>query len=70
LSCIGLKRLLKIYGPERFESACKRALRGSRVHYGMIRNILEKNLDKQEDNQIDLFTIPEHKNIRGKESYN
>jgi transposase len=70
LSCIGLKRLLKIYGPERFELACKRALRGSKVHYGMISNILEKNLDKQEDNESDLFTIPEHKNIRGKESYN
>jgi len=70
LSCVGLKRLLKIYGPERFELACKRALRGSKVHYGMISNILEKNLDKQEDNESDLFTIPEHKNIRGKESYN
>jgi hypothetical protein len=70
LSCTGLKRLLKLYGPYRFESACRRALRGSRVHYGMIKNILEKNLDKQEDNQIDLFTIPEHGNIRGKGSYN
>jgi len=70
LSCIGLKRLLKIYGAERFESACKRALRGSKVHYGIIKNILEKNLDKQEDSEGEVFTIPEHNNIRGKESYN
>jgi hypothetical protein len=35
----------------------------------MIKNILEKNLDKQEDPQGELFVIPRHDNIRGKESY-
>jgi len=35
----------------------------------MIKNILEKNLDKQEDPQGELFSIPKHENIRGKESY-
>lgn len=69
LSCKGLKRLSGIYGAGRFELACKRALKGSRVNYGMIKNILEKNLDQLEENQPDLFTIPEHENIRGKESY-
>jgi hypothetical protein len=54
----------------RFERACKRALKGSRVNYGMVKNILEKNLDKmEEENQQDLFSIPEHENIRGKGSY-
>ena len=71
LSCTGLKRLSERYGTQRFEAACQRALRGSSVHYGMIKNILEKNLDKQEDPdpQGKLFSIPKHENIRGKESY-
>lgn len=69
LSCKGLKRLSEIYGLQRFESACRRALKGSRVNYGMIKNILEKNLDKQQDPQGELFSIPKHENIRGKESY-
>ncbi len=69
LSCKGLKRLSELYSPERFEAACRRALKGSRVNYGMVKNILEKNLDKQEDLQQGLFSIPEHNNIRGKESY-
>ncbi len=69
LSCKGLKRLSEIYGLQRFEAACRRALKGSRVNYGMIRNILEKNLDKQEDHLGELFSIPKHENIRGKESY-
>lgn len=69
LSCKGLKRLSEIYGPQRFEASCKRALKGSRVNYGMIKNILEKNLDKQEDPYGNLFSIPKHDNIRGKTSY-
>jgi len=69
LSCKGLKRLSERYGSQRFEAACRRALRGSRVNYGMIKNILEKNLDKQEDPQGELFTIPKHDNIRGEDSY-
>jgi len=69
LSCKGLKRLSEIYTPEGFEAACKRALRGTRVNYRMIKNILEKNLDKQENTQQDLFSIPKHKNIRGKDTY-
>lgn len=70
LSCKGLKRLSERYCPERFEAACIRALKGARVNYMMIKNILEKNLDKQEEIQEDLFSIPNHNNIRGKESYN
>lgn len=69
LSCKGLKRLSDVYGIQRFEAACRRALRGSRVNYRMIKNILEKNLDKYEDPQGNLFSIPKHDNIRGKESY-
>jgi len=69
LSCKGLKRLSEIYGSGRFERACKRALKGSRVNYGMIKNILEKNLDQLEETQQYLFSIPEHENIRGEGSF-
>ncbi len=69
LSCKGLKRLSEIYGPGRFEKACARALKGSRVNYVMIKNILEKNLDQLQGNQRYLFVIPEHENIRGKKTY-
>jgi transposase len=69
LSCRGLKRLTERYSPDRFEAACRRALKGTRVNYKMIKNILEKNLDQQEDIQEELFKIPRHNNIRGKESY-
>jgi transposase len=69
LSCRGLKRLTEKYGPKRFEAACQRALKGTRVNYGMIKNILERNLDKQEDTQGNLFNIPMHDNIRGAQSY-
>ena len=69
-ACIGLKRLSEIYEPKRFEAACKRALNASRVTYGMIKNILENNLDKQEESQMNLFSIADHENIRGAENYN
>jgi hypothetical protein len=69
-ACIGLKRLSDIYGSVRFEAACHRALGGSRITYGMVKNILENNLDKLTDYQPDLFLIPDHENIRGPQNYN
>jgi len=68
-ACLGLKRLSEIYGNNRFEAACARALTGSRINYGMIKNILEKNLDKAPiDNQSILPGIT-HDNIRGPQNY-
>lgn len=69
-ACLGLKRLSEIYGADRFEAACSRALRGSHITYGLIKNILQKNLDKQSQLEPDLFTIPQHENLRGKQAYN
>lgn len=69
-ACIGLKRLSEIYGTTRFDAACKRSLKGSRVTYGMIKNILENNMDKQAEPEPSLFLIPEHENIRGPQNYN
>lgn len=69
-SCFGMLMLAKKYGKDRLEAACSRALLGTRVTYTLIKNILEKGLDKQRN----LFSetgqaIPSHDNIRGKENY-
>ena len=70
IACLGLKRLSEKYGYERFELACKRASEVKKINYGLIKNILKNNLDKKVDNQLELFTIPKHDNIRGAEAYN
>jgi hypothetical protein len=68
-SCLGILRLGRKYGSDRLEAACGRALKGYKVTYIGIKNILERNLDKVPP-QTDLFiTIPDHENIRGSESY-
>jgi len=68
-SCLGIFRLSEKYGDERLDAACRRALTGSRVTYMIIKNILERNLDKA-PSQPELFiSLPDHENIRGAESY-
>ena len=68
-SCLGISRLGEKYGNDRLEAACKRALAGYKVTYTMVKDILERNLDKAPV-QVDLFvTIPDHENIRGPASY-
>ena len=70
-ACKGLLRLGKDGGEERLEAACKRALRGKRYTYSTVRDILDRNLDREEiKDQTDLFTMPLHDNIRGAEAYN
>lgn len=67
-ACFGMLMLTKKYGATRLEAACERALKGPRVNYTMIKNILERGLDKQltlPDNP----PIPKHDNIRGKDQY-
>ena len=70
-ACRGLLRLSKDYSPERMEAACKRALQGDHYSYRTIHNILSNNLDKQsaEPQQGDLFSMPDHKNLRSPEAY-
>lgn len=67
-ACHGMILLQKKYGILRLEAACKRALNGVRTNYTMIRNILERGLDKQAD-LFELSVIPIHENIRGPEQY-
>lgn len=67
-ACFGMLMLQKKFGPERVESACARALQGTRVNYTMIKNILERGLDKLSSIPPSLF-ISDHENIRGKDHY-
>jgi transposase len=67
-SCFGMLMLQKRYGIPRLEAACARALQGTRINYTMIKNILERGLDKQLS-ILEQPPIPAHDNIRGKDNY-
>ncbi len=68
-ACFGMLMLEKKYGSLRLEAACARALSGTRVNYTMIKNILERGLDKQPPSADNYLMIPAHDNIRGPEHY-
>jgi transposase len=67
-SCIGILGLEKKYGKERLNNACKRGSYYSNYSYRVIRNILEKGLDKLQQQSVQQ-KIPLHQNIRGKDYY-
>ena len=68
--CLGILRLAKAYTPVRVEAACKRALTGQCYSFTTINNILINNLDTLEPEQLFLFDMPQHSNLRGPEAYN
>lgn len=68
-ACFGMLMLHKKYTAQRLDAACARALQGTRINYTMIKNILERGLDKQTQLPLTNPSIPPHDNIRGKESY-
>lgn len=69
-SCLGVLRFAKSKTPQRLEAACARARSSGKVNYGVIKNILEKNLDKIPSVQQSLdFKTPAHENIRGANQY-
>lgn len=67
-SCRGILFLTKRYEPERIELACKRALSSPSISYSMIKNILERNLESQQETD-QMMILPLHDNIRGASSY-
>ena len=69
-ACMGIMRLGKVYGSERLEAACARALAIKSVSYKSIESILKKELDKQPLSPKTPTTDPiDHDNIRGPEYY-
>jgi hypothetical protein len=67
-ACFGMLMLQKKYTAARLEAACSRALQGSRVNYTLIKNILERGLDKQLSLPVPQ-PLPDHDNIKGKNHY-
>lgn len=67
-SCNGVLMLAKKYGTDRLEAACNRVLKGSRVNYTLIRNILEKSMDKLQEEEVPHATLF-HENLRGANHY-
>ena len=67
--CLGILRLIDSFGGSRVEAACKRALRGKKCNYGVIKTILENNMDLHEEAPVNYSPIPVHSNLRGPEAY-
>jgi transposase len=69
-SCIGILSFAKKCGRQRLENACRRGSYYKSYSYNTIKNILNKELDKQEIENKKEFTLPAHKNLRGGSYYN
>ena len=67
-SCLGVLRLAKEHGNARLEAACERAEDAPKITYGIISNILKNHLD-QSGADHPASAIPDHKQIRGPQSY-
>ena len=69
-ACRGILRLYTQYGPLRLQAACSRALTGHVFNYRTIQNILIRNQDQLPDGQqLNMFRLPEHLNLRGPDAY-
>lgn len=64
---MGIIQLHRLYGSERLNNACKRAIYGQAISYNRIKNILANNLDKDllPSQEQSKSHIPAHDNIRG-----
>ena len=67
-ACNGVLILMKKYGAERTEAACSRVLKGSRVNYTLIKNILVNGMDKLREEPVEQPSFF-HENIRGSQHY-
>ena len=72
-SCLGILRLVKSYGAQRLEAACRRGNDIGAKSYGSIASILKHGLDRGhgQDNAQDAERSPpiRHANIRGRGYY-
>lgn len=64
-SCLGILRLGKLYGRDRLEAACARALAIGASRYKSIRSILENGLDRGQALDSQPAEVIHHPNIRG-----
>ncbi|MFW2388514.1 MAG: IS21 family transposase [Polyangiales bacterium] len=67
--CLGIVRLADKYGEGRLEAACRRALAYSSVSYTSVKSILEKGLDRIEEEAENHAAPIKHRNIRGQGAF-
>ena len=69
-SCVGILSFAKKVGNDRLTKACQRALGYGIYNYKTIQSILEKGMDKYDDDQEnEKIQMPSHDNIRGENYY-
>ena len=69
-SCLGVLSFAKKVGNDRLSDACKRAIDYDIYNYKIIQTILQKGLDKMNEQEDDDLLLPFHANIRGNKYYN
>ena len=68
-SCLGILSLVKSYGPERVEAACRRGNHVGSTTYGSIASILKHGLDRAFAPSAEAENPLQHSNIRGSGYY-
>lgn len=68
-SCLGVLSLAKRYSYKRLEAACTKCHAIGKVNYGILKRILEKNLDQSEEEKFATKSPSEHENIRGEDAF-
>jgi transposase len=69
-ACLGILRLVRIYGGDRVEAACARGLEIGARSYGSVQSILQHGLDRQPPTAAAEGELPLlHPNIRGSGYY-
>jgi len=70
-SCMGILQLSNKYPKADFIKSCRKALQLNYLQYKFIKNTLKnKTFNLSEQEELQLFTIPENDNNRGKEAFN
>ena len=68
-ACLGILRLVRLYGAARLEAAASRALEIGALGYGSVRSILDHNLDRNAPQRPADGAPIRHANIRGPRYY-
>ena len=68
-TCIGVMRLAKIFGRERLEAACERALSINAHSYTSLHSILRNGLDRKPRTRATEEPAITHLNIRGSQYF-
>jgi transposase len=68
-SCVGILSFAKKVGNDRLIKACQRALGYGIYNYKTIQKILEKGMDKYDEEDSGQIQMPLHDNIRGENYY-